>query len=170
MKETEGFIARALEQENAKEILIKKLEDNSIEIFTDGKSNGKGRYYSPRIKGYEHYKDYSRHPIQMSSQNIIVIHHFKDDGGLDQKFEYHDMTEENNAVFEDSYMMYKTSAEQFFNQLEGGYCDAFLEAIIIEATKKLINSDTRRKSLNIPNCPYESRAEKALERAKKEIE
>ena len=63
MKQTEGLIVRALSQENAKKIVIKKLKDNVIEIFTDGKKNGTGTYYNPKVKGYDEYKDYSRHPI-----------------------------------------------------------------------------------------------------------
>jgi hypothetical protein len=174
MKETEGLIVRALEQENVKKIVIKKLKDNVIEIFTDGKKNGTGRYYSPKIKGYSQFKDYSRHPIQLSAQNIILIHHFKDDGGLEQVFECQDMGEENEAYWKDSMDIYKTAAEQFFNQMEGHCCDAFLEAMIVEATKQLDESDKSRKIYIKPNddsaCNrHELRAKKALEKAAEAI-
>lgn len=174
MKQTEGIIVRALQQEGAKEILIKKLEDDTIEIFTDGKSNGKGRYYSPKIKGYDEYKDYSRHPIQLSAQNMILIHHFKDAGGLEDMFEYNIMVEENEACMKDSYSMYQVAVEQFFHQLEGQYSDAFLEALIVEATKQLDDSDKMREKHIRPNddstCNrHELRAKKALERAAEAI-
>ncbi len=174
MKATEGLIVRALSQENAKKIVIKKLKDNVIEIFTDGKKNGTGTYYNPKVKGYDEYKDYSRHPIQLSTQNMILIHHFKDDGTFDNAFEYHDMMEDNQACARDSYNMYQVAAEQFFHQLEGQYSDAFLEALIIEATKKLDESDKMREKYIRPNddsaCNrHEVRAKAALERAAEAI-
>ena len=62
------------------------------------------------------------------------------------------MTEENQAAFEYSWKESEVAAKQLFAQLEGHYCDAFLEAVIVEAAKMLAKSD---KSNNEMNKKYE---------------
>ena len=174
MKQTEGIIAQVLEQPDTKKVEILKLEDNRIEITADGKYVGKFPHIAPNIEGYEKFKDYRRYPIQLSAQSIILIHHFSDKGeSFSQVLERHDMMEENQAAAYDSYHMYEKSAEQFFDQLEGHYSDAFLEALIVEATKKLNDSDVRRraleKKLDKVHCSTGSRAERALKKAEESI-
>jgi hypothetical protein len=97
------------------------------------------------------FKNYKRFPIQLSAQNIMLIHLFSD-RDITKIFESHDMTEENQAAFEYSWKESEMAAKQLFDQLEGHYCDAFLEAVIVEAAKMLAKSD---KSNNASNKKYE---------------
>lgn len=172
MRQTEGIIAQILEKEDANKIEIIKLENDVIEIFVDGNSVCKTTHYYPKVKNYDQFKDYSRHPIQISSQNIIVIHHFSD-RSMGQVFEAHDMLEENINCAHNHYSMYESAANQLFDQLEGQYSDAFLEALIVKATKILAEGDKERKAFNDKvkksDCEIESRAQKALNKAKLEI-
>lgn len=103
------------------------------------------------IMEFKDFKNYKRFPIQLSHQNIMLIHLFSD-SGISYMFETHEMTEENQAAFEYSWKESEVAAKQFFAQLEGHYCDAFLEAMIVEAAKMLAKSD---KSNNEMNKKYE---------------
>lgn len=170
MKKTEGLISQAISMEGAKKVELIKVDDEKIEITIDGKYAGRFLHYSPKVEGYDVFKDYHRHPIQLSTQNIIVIHHFSDKGeAFNQALECHDMMEENKSFFQEE--LYKTSAEQFFDQLEGHYCDAFLEEMIIAATKKLAESDEGLDKLSklVGENKKESRATRALEKAAEAI-
>src|SRR3989304_278392 len=122
-------------------------------------------------KGFKDFKNYKRFPIQLSHQNIILIHLFSD-SGLQYIFESHDMTEENQAAFEYSWKESEIAAQQFFSQLEGHYCDAFLEALIVEATKKLADSDNKSNELSkkLNKDHIQNRVKKALDKAKIEAE
>lgn len=91
------------------------------------------------------FKDYKRFPIQLSTQNIMLIHLFSDAGNsLNNVFETIDMREENPAVWDYDMNINETAAKQFFDQLEGHYCDAFLKELILEATRRLNEHDIRR--------------------------
>lgn len=126
--------------------------------------------FPSRKTDYSSFKHYRRFPIQLSAQNIILIHHFNNigAGGLGGAFEAHDFHEENAVAYEHCLKECKISAKQFFDQLEGHYSDRFLEAIIIEATNSLNNSDNRRfefsKKLKKDEA-FDSRAKKALDKA-----
>lgn len=114
------------------------------------------------------YKKYKRFPIQISSQNIILIHLFNDyhGGGMKNSLENVTMQEESEAV--DSYNREENPANQFFKQLEGHYSDHFLKNIIIEATRFLVESDEKRNEMSIKMGRPEdvtSRAKEALEKA-----
>lgn len=92
----------------------------------------------------EGYKNYKREFIQLSSQNIILIHLFNDyENGLQNSLEDIEMKETNEAALKYDIETYERSAKQFFDQLEGHYCDKFLECLIAEATKRLLESDER---------------------------
>lgn len=89
------------------------------------------------------YKEYKRFPIQIGVQSIMLIHLFNDiKEGFNNTLENLHMEDENEAVL--NWDIHKNAAKQFFSQLEGKYCDAFLMEFIIEATKLLIDSDKRR--------------------------
>jgi len=116
------------------------------------------------------FKDYKRFPIQIGAQSIIVIHHFSNNSMKDS-FELHDMQEENQKAWEYNWKEHELAAKQFFDQLEGHYCDAFLESIILEATKLLKESDDRRLAISKPEDrnKIDYRAQKVLEKAKEII-
>ncbi|HWY13073.1 MAG TPA: hypothetical protein VN026_17180 [Bacteroidia bacterium] len=124
--------------------------------------------FPSRKTDFSSYKHYRRFPIQLGAQSIILIHHFKASGGFDQSFESHDFQEENQEAFEYGCKENEIATKQFFDQLEGHYCDAFLGALIIEATKKLNESDARRLSYSKKlgkECDFDNRAKKALDKA-----
>jgi len=170
MKKTEGIISQVIDM-NVKKIEIEKCADNRIDITADGNHIANFIHYSPKIKEYSQFKDYRRFPIQLGSQSIILITQFSNHS-MEDAFENHDMQEENDAVWEYTAKEHEFAAKQFFDQLEGHYCDAFLEALIIEATLKLKNSDDRRLKLanKAGDVSYaENRAEKALTKAAEAI-
>lgn len=172
MRQTEGIISNLLDSE-VKKVEIKKVEGNQFEVTADEEYIGKFTHYSPKVESYSKYKDYRRFPVILSNQSIIVIHHFKDDGGLEQTFEHVDMIEENQAAMERSYTEWDEAAKQFFDQLEGHYSDAFLQSLILEATKKLQRSDKRRKKMadkkedmtGVSDGCFENRAQAVLTKA-----
>jgi hypothetical protein len=88
----------------------------------------------------ENYKNYKRFPIQLSSQTIMLIHLFNNENNNMRNFFEMEDIEENSKVVQD-YERNQNPANQFFKQLEGQYSDAFLEDIIIEATRLLTESD-----------------------------
>lgn len=170
MKKTEGIISQALDMD-VKKIEITKQENNRVDVVADGKHIGNFRHYSPAIKGYDKFKDYRRFPIQLGPQSIISISHFSNHS-MEDTFENHDMMEDNDAACKYSYEESEIAAKQLFDQLEGHYCDAFLEALIVEATMKLKRSDDRRLKLanKAGDVSYaENRAEKALTKAAEAI-
>ena len=125
--------------------------------------------FPTRKTDYSSFKHYRRFPIQLSAQNIILIHHFDNvHGGLENIFEAHDFQEENveASKFDET----KSAVKQFFDQLEGHYSDYFLQELIIEATRKLDKGDIERfefsKKLKKEE-PFESRAKKTLDKASK---
>lgn len=121
------------------------------------------------------YKNYKRFPIELGPSNIILIHLFSNSDKLRDAFENIDMWEENKAVFD--YDVDKNAAKQFFEQLEGHYCDNFLKEIILEASRLLKESDIKlnemdEKVKNIrPNFLYKKseRAKEALDEAYKQL-
>lgn len=118
------------------------------------------------MSDYSDYKTYKRFPIQTSSQTIMLIHLFSDNGhALDNALEGQDMWEENEAAF--SYDIHENAAKQLFAQMEGHYCDSFLEELILEATRRLMESDARRKEISqkYGDNSFENRAKKALDKA-----
>jgi hypothetical protein len=170
MKQTEGLISQVLGMD-VKKVEFTKEENNRINVTADGKQIGNFLHYSPIVKGYSQFKDYRRFPIQLGPQSIISISHFSN-RSMDDAFENHDMMEDNDAACKYGYEESEIAAKQFFDQLEGHYCDAFLESLIIEATLKLKRSDDRRLKLanKAGDLSYaESRAEKALSNAAEAI-
>lgn len=116
----------------------------------------------------EDYKKYERFPIELSSNCMMLIHLFSDrESSLRNVFESQEMFEESKPYFDYSIKESRRAAEQLFKQLEGKYCAAFLEAVIIEATKLLTDGDNRNnamsKKLNRPE--RQSRAKEALDKA-----
>ncbi len=127
--------------------------------------------FPSRKTDFSSFKHYRRFPIQLDSQSIIVINHFSNSReGLDRILEEHDFTEENEAAGKLQHQQHEIAAKQFFDQLEGQYSDVFLEALIIEATKKLNEGDYSRFMLSekaYDSEKFDNRAKKALEKADK---
>lgn len=170
-----GYKTIYLDTVNAKDYHLKTKFD--WEIVREFDKNNE--HYTIMKRDISDFKVYKRFPIQLAPQTIMLIHLFSDKGeALEHAFESMDMCEENDAAAQYSYKIHETAAKQFFDQLEGHYCDAFLEALIIETTRMLKDSDERRKEMgdkyesvmNKPRCvTFESRAQKALEKASKLI-
>lgn len=79
------------------------------------------------------FKDYTRFPIITSSHAILVIHVFKRTEYLEDVIWMNDF----EPKWQEDVEMYKRAAEQFINQLEGRYCDLFLQELIKVCQEKL---------------------------------
>jgi len=122
------------------------------------------------------FKDYKRFPIQLSSQHLMLIHLYNDihtGSAMIHTIENVDLQETIDAVWDWNINVNEISAKQFFDQLEGHYCDAFLKELILEATRRLNSHDIKRKEFsdktNKTTCTEVSRAAKALKEAEKLI-
>lgn len=89
------------------------------------------------------FKDYKRKFIQLRRDVLILLHIFEKD--TDHSFE--DMSlEDYEEVWKMDYALYKESAKQFIDQLEGHWCVAFLEALRDECIER-IELDRKRVEL-----------------------
>ena len=89
------------------------------------------------------FKDYKRKFIQLRRDVLILLHIFEKD--TDHSFE--DMSlEDYEEVWKMDHTLYKESAKQFIDQLEGHWCIAFLEALRDECQKR-IDDDRRNVEL-----------------------
>lgn len=89
------------------------------------------------------FKDYKRKFIQLRRDVLILLHIFEKD--VDHSFE--DMSlEDHNEVWKMDNTLYKESAKQFIDQLEGHWCVAFLEALRDECIER-IELDRKRVEL-----------------------
>jgi hypothetical protein len=71
------------------------------------------------------YKHYRRFPIILGKNDIAVIHVFSRYDNLEDACWMSD----NDEYFRSRYDTFKESAEQFIDQLEGAYCEAFIIAL-----------------------------------------
>jgi hypothetical protein len=89
------------------------------------------------------FKDYKRKFIQLRSDVLVLLHIFEKD--VDHSFE--DMSlEDHEEVWKMDRTLYKESAKQFIDQLEGHWCVAFLEALRDECIER-IELDRKRVEL-----------------------
>ena len=89
------------------------------------------------------FKNYKRKFIQLRRDTLILLHIFEKD--VDHSFE--DMSlEDHEEVWKIDNTLYKESAKQFIDQLEGHWCIAFLEALRDECQKR-IDDDKRKVEL-----------------------
>ena len=79
------------------------------------------------------YKDYKRFPIMISTHDCLVVHVFSRTDKIEDIFLYAD---HESKMYSD-YEMFEIAAKQLINQLEGNYCDLFLEELIKVCQDKL---------------------------------
>lgn len=80
------------------------------------------------------FKNYKRKLIQLDRNVAILIHIFEKDS--DHSFEdvwLHDLT----GVYETDLELFRGSAKQLIDQLEGNWCRAFLEALRDECDARI---------------------------------
>ncbi len=85
------------------------------------------------------YKTYRRFPVELSHRTVMLIHLFNNENHFENAIDLENIDDKNNAI--SKYDREQSPANQFFKQLEGQFSDAFLEDIIIEATRLLVESD-----------------------------
>lgn len=81
-----------------------------------------------------YFKNYERKFIQLNRDDVMLIHLFSKD--IEHSFEdiwLHDLT----GVYEKDALLFKESAKQLIDQLEGHWCRAFLEALRDECNKRI---------------------------------
>lgn len=89
------------------------------------------------------FKDYKRKFIQLRSDVLVLLHIFEKDS--DHSLE--DIClEDHEEVWKMDSTLYKESAKQFIDQLEGHWCVAFLEALRDECIER-IELDRKRVEL-----------------------
>ena len=89
------------------------------------------------------FKDYKRKFIQLRSDVLVLLHIFE----KDSYHSFEDISlEDNEEVWEMDHALYKESAKQFIDQLEGHWCVAFLEALRDECIER-IELDRKRVEL-----------------------
>lgn len=89
------------------------------------------------------FKDYKRKFIQLRSDVLVLLHIFEKDA--DHAFEDINL-EDHEEVWKIDRNLYKESAKQFIDQLEGHWCVAFLEALRDECIER-IELDRKRVEL-----------------------
>lgn len=90
------------------------------------------------------FKTYHRHMIQLRPNVLMLIHLFKRDS--DDEFESIWLDENEQHYIED-YECIKESARQLLLQLEGNYCDLFIETLRDECNKILEDSNKRKEEI-----------------------
>ena len=89
------------------------------------------------------FKKYKRKFIQLSRNIVLLLHIFEKD--VDQSWEDINL-EDNEEVWKIDHNLYKESAKQLIDQLEGHWCVAFLEALRDECVER-IELDRKRVEL-----------------------
>lgn len=92
----------------------------------------------------ENFKQYHRTLIQLRPDIVMLIHLFHRD--MDDTFETITLNA-NDGYYEADYECIKESAKQLLHQLEGHYCDLFIETLRDECNKILEESEKRKKAL-----------------------
>lgn len=83
---------------------------------------------------HDYFKNYDRKFIQLDRNTCMLIHLFEKDA--DHSWEdvwLHDF----DGIAEHDFLLYKESAKQFIDQLEGNWCRAFLEALRDECNSRI---------------------------------
>lgn len=81
----------------------------------------------------KNWKDYKRFPIILGPHEVMVIHLFERTDRLEDVLWMEDF----EPKWQEDAEMYKRAANQFIDQLEGRYCDLFLEELIKACQEKL---------------------------------
>lgn len=89
------------------------------------------------------FKKYTRKFIQLSRNVALLLHIFEKD--VDHAWEDISL-EDNEEVWKMDHNLYKESAKQLIDQLEGNWCVAFLEALRDECIER-IELDRKRVEL-----------------------
>lgn len=92
----------------------------------------------------ENYKEYHRHLIQLRPDVAMLIHLFERND--DDNWESVWLDDNDNYYIED-FECIKESAKQLLLQLEGHYCDLFIESLRDECNKILEDSEKRKKEI-----------------------
>jgi hypothetical protein len=79
------------------------------------------------------FKEYERFPIHISQHHVLLIHVFERTDNLEDVL----WLSEYEPKWEADAKMFNKSANQLIDQLEGSYCDAFLEELIKVCQEKL---------------------------------
>lgn len=90
------------------------------------------------------YKDYRRHLIQLNHDTVMMIHLFKKD--IAHEFEQV-WLDDNDKCFEVEYDCITDSAHQLLQQLEGYWCEAFIEALKDECDNILKDCKARNEKI-----------------------
>lgn len=92
----------------------------------------------------EDYKTYHRHLIQLRPDVAMLIHLFERNS--DDTWESI-WLDDNEKYYEEDYECIKESAKQLLLQLEGHYCDLFIESLRDECNKLLEDSNKRKEKI-----------------------
>lgn len=92
----------------------------------------------------EDFKVYHRHLIMLRPEIAMLIHLFQRDS--DDTWESI-WLDDNEKYSEEDYECIRESAKQLMLQLEGHYCDAFIEALREECEKILEDSNKRKAKI-----------------------
>ena len=92
----------------------------------------------------ENYKTYHRHLIQLRPDVAMLIHLFERNS--DDTWESI-WLDDNEKYYEEDYECIKESAKQLLLQLEGHYCDLFIESLRDECNKLLEDSNKRKEKI-----------------------
>ena len=90
------------------------------------------------------FKKYHRHLIQLRPDVAMLIHLFErnDDDNWESIW-----LDDNDKYYEEDFECIKESAKQLLLQLEGHYCDLFIESLRDECNKILEDSEKRKKEI-----------------------
>lgn len=128
------------------EELCTKYGENVREAVTDAissKNTDFQKVHKP-IYELENYKKYHRHLIQLRPEIAMLIHIFhRDDSDTWESI----WLDDNEKYSEEDYECIRESAKQLILQLEGHYCDAFIEALREECEKILEDSNKRKAKI-----------------------
>jgi len=128
------------------EELCNKYGENVREAVTDAISSKNTDFQKVHKPVYEveNFKEYHRHLIQLRPDVAMLIHLFErnDDDNWESVW-----LDDNDKYYIEDFECIKESAKQLLLQLEGHYCDAFIEALRDECNKILENSNKRKQNI-----------------------
>ena len=122
------------DKEFAEEVVKKAFDVKNREFFKTHKP----------VYEIEDFKKYHRHLIMLRPEIAMLIHLFQRDS--DDTWESIWLND-NEKYSEEDYECIRESAKQLMLQLEGHYCDAFIEALREECDKILEDSNNRKAKI-----------------------
>lgn len=102
------------------------------------------RQHKP-VYDLDDFSEYKRHLIQLRPDTAILLHIFTRD--IDQNLETA-WLDDNDEYYEADFECIKDSAHQLLLQLEGHWCDAFIEALRDECNDILKHSEERKRQID----------------------